>query len=575
MPTATPIPQPTPGPTPVPTATPAPTPVPTPIPGAAICSGTSPVCTYLKSLGANAAGNSGDWYDNRDGGHSTVDVTLHPQVQKTPGSSGFTTSTMSGKIVIGNASLGVGGLWSMVRYYGTSQSSAMALYNQYRSTSHYWYPNVSDYQLDNPADYDERFYMFAYAGETYGKSGTDRAKVNSSFYTLAAFRPDVKAKLIEKGLLMPTLQMIYRRARVMTDADYLTPEAHPSAFSTIDKNLEMAQLANSIQLATIPPMVQMSVTAENFSANPSQMFFHAYNTEQKFTTPGSIARIFRGLQGVKKMTVSMDASFDVNGRALTHEFKLLRGNPSLVTITKLNGSGSQVEIAVKPHPVEVFGTESRTSDLVIIGAFVSNGVYWSAPGFVTVANLRNRKLDDRGSSIFADYVSGVDPNFMNTIGWNFDDFVLNPDRTIKSFVRTPNYGSPTEWTGEGLLIATKDGAGNALTASEVTYTADATAYATVTWAKKYTDYRAASTLSDLSYSVSKSSTLKVVAPFGDGTLAAIERGGLGNASVNQTTRELSYTPTNGFVGVDFVMVRVDDATTSTSKIFRIKINVTK
>ena len=45
-----------------------------------------------------------------------------------------------------------------------------------------------------------------------GSSGSDQPFMRAIPYTLAAFRPEVKRKLIDNGLLMPTLQMILRQA---------------------------------------------------------------------------------------------------------------------------------------------------------------------------------------------------------------------------------------------------------------------------------------------------------------------------------------------------------------------------
>jgi len=41
-----------------------------------------------------------------------------------------------------------------------------------------------------------------------GSSGSDQPFMRAIPFTLAAFRPEVKKKLVETGLLMPTIQMI-------------------------------------------------------------------------------------------------------------------------------------------------------------------------------------------------------------------------------------------------------------------------------------------------------------------------------------------------------------------------------
>ena len=49
---------------------------------------------------------------------------------------------------------------------------------------------------------------------------------------LAALRPEVKKKLTETGLLMPTIQMLMRSTnkQLKNSKEYLTGKAHPSVF---------------------------------------------------------------------------------------------------------------------------------------------------------------------------------------------------------------------------------------------------------------------------------------------------------------------------------------------------------
>ena len=55
-----------------------------------------------------------------------------------------------------------------------------------------------------------------------GSSGSEIDEVQNFFRVLAAFKPAVKEKLKRMGLLMPVVQMIFRRARAGDDASYLS-----------------------------------------------------------------------------------------------------------------------------------------------------------------------------------------------------------------------------------------------------------------------------------------------------------------------------------------------------------------
>ena len=73
---------------------------------------------------------------------------------------------------------------------------------------------------------------------------------------LAAFRPDTKARLVDEHLMVPTVQMVFRRSlqNVRSRDDYLSGAAHPAAFEGFEINLaRMVSLANSIEPDAIPP----------------------------------------------------------------------------------------------------------------------------------------------------------------------------------------------------------------------------------------------------------------------------------------------------------------------------------
>ena len=105
------------------------------------------------------------------------------------------------------------------------------------------------------------------------------------FYTLAAFHPEVKQRLEESGLLMPTIQMIFRRSRVASDAEYLSGRAHPSVFGNSANRSAMETMARGIELGDIPPMVRLSVVEDSYTGVRSRDFFEFLGTEVQYDTP--------------------------------------------------------------------------------------------------------------------------------------------------------------------------------------------------------------------------------------------------------------------------------------------------
>ena len=354
-----------------------------------------------------AAGNVGDYYDNRDRGHSNLPMAPYPQLSRvsyTQAARGRRLDWAAQRAVLGHVTFGNsstsappqrGG--SNPRMYYNSPRGLRLLYLQYTHNNLYIYPEHRDH---DPGRNGAGGYGDLYCTNTpyliisQGSSGSDQPFMRAMPMVLAAFRPEVKAKLVKTGLLMPTVQMIFRASnshlyppgcgptRRLPDEVYLSGKAHPTVFEGRWVNVErMIERAHAIDLDEIPPMVRLTVVEEDLS-EPGRGHFDN-RSEKHADTPGAIARLWRGVAGTRRMVVSADDSFDVNGRPLTYRWVVLRGEPSAVRIRPTNERGSTVEITLdypQRRPVGDSGIESNRVD---IGAFVHNGRYWSAPAFVT------------------------------------------------------------------------------------------------------------------------------------------------------------------------------------------------
>ena len=125
---------------------------------------------------------------------------------------------------------------------------------------------------------------------------------------LAAFRPDTKARLAQENLVVPTVQMVFRRSlqNVRSRDDYFSAAAHPAAFEGYDLNLaRMVSLANSIEPDAIPPQVRIRMVEEDLGTEGVD-YFGAGLSEQLFDTPAAIARIWRSSAGRRTMLVSAE-----------------------------------------------------------------------------------------------------------------------------------------------------------------------------------------------------------------------------------------------------------------------------
>jgi len=443
-----------------------------PLRAADICTVSTPECNFLKpkfSAGL-AAGNSGDYYQNADNLHANVSMEGdHPQVQVLPVIRGYVFSAYPGKVVVGNASLAhttLPGSVSLVRHNAMNgQGGAMATYNQYRDNDLFWYPEHTDH--DEADDYSG---MLPTVNNSQGSSGSEMDEVRKMFYTLAAFQPATKTLLVSQGLLMPTVQMIMRRTRVASDAEYLTGKAHVNAFDNKDNGLAMVQMANGIAANQIPPFSAVRMIEDTYSDTPGRDFFDSLPTQRLYDTPVSIARLWRGFGYTKRMRVTGADSVDANGRALTYHWKVLRGDPAHVRITPLNAQQSDVQIDIDYHAEAPFtdpinSAVTRNSNLVVIGLFVHNGFYYSAPAFITSYTFPNEKrLYDTASGrlLQITYEDRI-PSQGITLdkSWQKDIFHYATNGVRQGWTRYQD-STITQFTSEGHKVVSKDSSGRVL-----------------------------------------------------------------------------------------------------------------
>ncbi len=368
-----------------------------------------------------AAGLAGDWYDNRDRDHSRFRVEKYPQLRRVEYSA-FDRATnrdwaaqlvTHDQVVFGNSSTSApapqGG--SNPRYYYGLGEGLRFLEAQYRSNNLYVYPEHQDH---DPGRFGDGGWGDLYPTNTpcllisQGSSGTDQPFLDAIAVALAALRPEVKAELIGRGMLMPTVQMLLRRSlkTVQSEDDYLSAKAHPTVFegSQLD-SLRLAEMAHALTPDTLPPLVQLRLV-ESDSATRGRDFFEAAGSEDLGRTPSVIARVFRAAEYRRRCVVSAAASVDPREQPLTFRWVLLRGDPAHVRLTPHD---AECEIVWDYHErAAIAPGAALESNRVDIGVFASNGRQWSAPAFVTSFTLDTeaRTYDESGRLLEIGYGMG-------------------------------------------------------------------------------------------------------------------------------------------------------------------------
>ncbi len=342
--------------------------------------------------GGTAAGNTGDLYDNHDRNHSSLRPAEFPQLTFVKyGSSarqagvdyGLNTSMFFNAITIGNSSTVENGR-SQARNALTMPGIPGILYRQYVNNQLYVYPEHRDYDPERgdllPANTP---YMIV----SQGSSGSDRPFLRAVASILAAFKPEVKKFLRQRRLVMPTVQMIFRRGQktVTSDADYLSAKAHPPVFKSENIDLsKMIGLANRLNIEDIPPMIGLQIVEES-GAEQGIDDFTAGISETLFNTPGAIARVVRFTAYEKRMVVRVRNTTINDKVKLNYHWVVLRGDRDRIKIIRRDLTGSEAELIIPWHGrFAVPGQPGMTTDRVEIGVFVDNGKYYSAPAFINL-----------------------------------------------------------------------------------------------------------------------------------------------------------------------------------------------
>jgi len=175
-------------------------------------------------------------------------------------------------------------------------------------------------------------------------------------------------------------------------------------------------------------------SGQDFFAGPGQ-------TEVIFDTPGAIARVYRTLAAKRRIMVSAAESIDPNGRPLKYTWAVLQGDAGSISIRPLNESGTLAEIVVPYTPRFTVAGEEKIkleTNRIDIGVFAHNGVYWSAPAFVTFYSLddEERTYDAQGRIQSVNYNSNyVDPMISLPRGWR-DDYHYDEQGKLKGWTRS-------------------------------------------------------------------------------------------------------------------------------------------
>ena len=458
----------------------------------------------------SGAGNTGDLYVNRDGGHSQLAVGDFPNLTAvrydTPareyGLHLDTPNTLfGGTPVFGNISRGrtKGAFWrSMARVSFTDPGIAPRMDLFYRNNQFWVLPAVNDVGKPEIGDVFPANAPFQLV--SLGISWSDQPFIRAALAASASFRRPTKQVLIRRHLLAPTLQWLFRRTQkgVRTEEDYLSPAAHPTAFDA--KRLDAAELvkrAHDLKMEEVPPAVSLSlINSRLFPVNVPQPVRDYPDTvsELLFATPSAICMILRSPDGERTFLVRAQTWPEQDPNA-TFAWRVV------------NGPAAAVKISA-PLGETINGPENGFAQITIDRRHLTNRIdvacfaktthtSFGAPSIISFYPIPQEKRTYRpdGQIAAIDYTNPdrvySDPAIALPRHWT-DTYNYTPDGRPLGFTRSYNGEASASFTVKGERIVERNpdgtpkrlvkvkymprGTGDALQPVELTYLDDGDPY---------------------------------------------------------------------------------------------------
>ena len=211
---------------------------------------------------------------------------------------------------------------------------------------------------------------------TAGASWSDLPYLRAALLASGSFTPVVKAGLVRRHLLAPTIMTLIRKSLVSVagEDDYTSPKAHPSALPPqgVDTN-RLQKAAAAMTLQSIPPLAAIAVETPPLAEETTL-------PELTYRTPFAWAYVLRGQANERVFTISATGA---------EEFRFVQTHGESVALE-----------SISPNAVKVTINKDRVSptnrvDIAVFGR--NKGTGFGAPSYVCFASLEGE----------ADYVDPV------------------------------------------------------------------------------------------------------------------------------------------------------------------------
>ncbi len=440
----------------------------------------------------SAAGNAGDFYVNRDEDRTAVRYEAFPYL--TPvlyseeavalgthlgAANGLFLNGFTSIPTVGNSVLTMrqgSPFWrSIPRMYAIDAAQNAVALRLALSNQLYLYDVTPDYHKSFKGDLliSNTPYFIMTTDGTSEKANPVLAQQEMTelvLAVLAAMAPETKKVMLQRGLLIQTMQRLLRQ-HLKGSPDYFTAAAHPIAFdpATIDGEA-LIRAAHQLRPEALPPTFHIITRQESM---PKQMvdYFDLFPSEGIADTPMCITRIHRGMNQTRTLTVEAAATEP----GITFKWFLTSGDAQKVRIRPLTTRGTLVTLEVDYHgSFEDDGMPMRRVDIACV-AVRADGTL-SAPAFVSIRNLGNerRTYNEAGKIASVDYTvpkSGYvyeDPALSAFKNWT-DTYHYDAQGKMSGWTRTRPDNTTEDFDSQGRKILERNDAGQPTRVQKVNY----------------------------------------------------------------------------------------------------------
>ena len=338
--------------------------------------------SFIAKMKLNArepGGNVGDLYMNRDGQHSPLAIKDFPGVTPVQLDATGRTNQMDKAFpnilfpypVFGNASLAMteGPFWrSLPRAMSTVESRLLGRMERLYLSNQTWvYPSHAD-TAPIGTNGDVFASITPYWLTTAGRSWSDQPYLRAALEASRSFAPPVKAEIVKRGLLAPTIQTLIRKSLkgVTNEVAYLGAEAHPTALPPGGLELDrLKSAAKALTVETIPPLVTVTVAASAPKQKPSV-------PELTYARAFAWAFVLRADDEVREFLLCAKGAAEyefVKTHGAGVDVKIERSRPDVAKVT-INRRGM---------------SPTNRVDIMVCGRNAGTG--WGAPSYVSFARM--------------------------------------------------------------------------------------------------------------------------------------------------------------------------------------------